>query len=267
VIGLLGGVLQSLGYFPEVGIQKFTLDNYLKIFETQNLTASIFLSLYVTLTSTLISTIAGVLITYFVVVTNKTHSVLYTIIKIPMLVPWTIVAFLAIDFFGGNGILASFFRVIGLDMLADLVSECIYSLNCIGIIISFTWSTIPFVSYYVMPLMESVSDSLAEAAECMGANSIQTFFHVTLPLSLPSIRTAAILSAVTNFGGYEIPLLLGMSIPRLLPVEIYSEYNSYPMSQRPEVMALCMVMVVISVMISIFIFVLFTRRKQGLRNV
>ena len=66
-----------------------------------------------------------------------------------------------------------------------------------------------------LALMAGVSRTLGEAAENLGASPLRSFLTVTLPLSLPAVSQAFLIIFLFAFGGYELPLLLGATVPRL----------------------------------------------------
>jgi len=62
---------------------------------------------------------------------------------------------------------------------------------------------------------------LAQAASSLGANPVQVFFRVTLPLLRPSILAAGLLVFLFDFTSYGVILLLGGPKFSTLEVEIY----------------------------------------------
>jgi putative spermidine/putrescine transport system permease protein len=86
--------------------------------------------------------------------------------------------------------------------------------------------------------MSQVTDTLGEAAVNLGAGLWRRLWSVTLPLCGPTIRNTFLILLLSCFGSYEIPALLGMTVPRALPVEIYYQYNHYDLRHRPYAMAL-----------------------------
>ena len=102
------------------------------------------------------------------------------------------------------------------------------------------------MAYFVLALMSSISDSLGEAAKNLGASPWRSFFAVTLPLSLPAVLKAFLIIYIFAFGGYELPLLLGATLPKALPVQAYLAYSSPDLLQRPYAMAMNGVILLLS---------------------
>ncbi|HLH74484.1 MAG TPA: carbohydrate ABC transporter permease, partial [Chloroflexota bacterium] len=63
--------------------------------------------------------------------------------------------------------------------------------------IAYPSGLIPFACWLLMSYYRSIPEELEEAAVIDGANRVQTFFHLILPLSLPALF-AVTLFAVTN---------------------------------------------------------------------
>jgi putative spermidine/putrescine transport system permease protein len=72
----------------------------------------------------------------------------------------------------------------------------------------------------------------------LGASPVRTFFAVTLPLCAPAIAKAFLIIFAFAFGAYEVPFLLGPTLPRALPVLAYIEYTGPDLLDRANAMAL-----------------------------
>jgi spermidine/putrescine transport system permease protein len=84
-----------------------------------------------------------------------------------------------------------------------------------------------FVHFFVMLLtltiyanLVQIKDSYRKAAADLGASPWQTFFHVTLPLSLPGVAVGAFMTFVLAIGDYITPQILGGGRELLLPQAI-----------------------------------------------
>ena len=84
-----------------------------------------------------------------------------------------------------------------------------------------------FVHFFVMLLtltiyanLVQIKESYRKAAADLGASPLQTFLHVTLPLSLPGVAVGAFLTFVLAIGDYITPQILGGGRELLLPQAI-----------------------------------------------
>lgn len=69
------------------------------------------------------------------------------------------------------------------------------------------WVVQPFFIILVKTYVESMPDSLQEAAELDGANIVQVFFRVYLPNMTPILATVAIFSAVAQWNSFQDTLI------------------------------------------------------------
>jgi putative spermidine/putrescine transport system permease protein len=183
------------------------------------------------------------------------------VVKIPILVPHTIVALFIIMFFSQNGLLARILFHMGLITAQDNFPMILYNTNNIGIILAYLWKEIPFVAYFVLALMASINSTLGEAAENLGASSIKSFIHITLPLCMPAVNKALLIIFAFSFGAYELPFLLGATIPKALSVQAYVEYINPDLRHRAYAMAMNGVMLLITLAIS-GIYYLISRKTE-----
>jgi spermidine/putrescine transport system permease protein len=87
-----------------------------------------------------------------------------------------------------------------------------------------TATVIGFVHFFVMLLtltifanLKQLSSSYRKAAADLGANSLQIFIHVILPLTIPGVIVGAFLTFVLAIGDYITPQILGGNNEVLMP--------------------------------------------------
>ncbi len=246
LVGLADGILQGFGYVPAFGLDQFTLDYFKYALSDPNVLSGIRISLYVALVSASITILLAVLISYALVTLKKEHGLLYSILRIPMYIPWVVTGFLMIILLAGGGWLARLFTALGMPSLAKAMANALHSPGQAGIILAFIWASTPFACFLIQSVMSSVTDTLGEAAANLGAGLWRRFWNITLPLCFPVIRSTFLIVLVSAFGSYEIPALLGMTKPRALPVEIFYHYNQFDLTHRPYAMALNTIMLIIA---------------------
>jgi len=84
--------------------------------------------------------------------------------------------------------------------------------------------TFPFAVMQMGVNLSQIDPILEEAAMCLGAGTLQRFFRVVIPLSLPGILSGWLMSFGWNIGAYAIPFLMGGVVlgHRILSVQIRS---------------------------------------------
>lgn len=236
IIGIYNAILQSLGYIPSLGLNKITLQYYKSILTDKMFLDSLVLSLYISLISSILSVVIGVLISV-ILISKKQTGVLLKIIRIPILVPHMIVGLFVIVIFSQSGIISRLFFSFGLINNTSEFPNLIYNKGYLGVILAYIWKEAPFITYFTLSLMKSISHTLEETAINLGASKMRAFFAITLPLSLPSILNGFVIIFAFSFGAYELPFLLGLTKPKALPVQAYTEYIHPDLTHRPYAMA------------------------------
>ncbi|MFI8480781.1 sulfate ABC transporter permease subunit CysT [Pseudomonas sp. NPDC078700] len=82
-----------------------------------------------------------------------------------------------------------------------------------GIMIAMVFTSLPFVVRTVQPVMQDMGHEYEEAARTLGANRMQTFFHVILPTLLPALLTGASQSFIRSLGEFGAVIMLAGNIP------------------------------------------------------
>jgi len=252
-------LVQSLGYIPAFGLTELTTQYYAKILHSGGFLSSLSVSLYLALISATVAAALGIVIAAALVKLRRQNSAALHIIRLPILVPHMVVAVFVVTIFSQTGLLARLFCAAGLITDPAQFPQLLYTENFAGVILAYLWKEIPFVTYFVLALMASVNNTLGQAAENLGASPLQSFFQITLPLTMPAILNAYLIIFIFAFGGYELPALLGPTLPKALPVQAYLEFSSPDLLHRPYAMAANAVILMISCAMALLYF-LFTRR-------
>jgi ABC-type spermidine/putrescine transport system permease subunit I len=79
---------------------------------------------------------------------------------------------------------------------------------------------IPYAALTIAAALEGVPYHLVEAARGLGASSIAAFWQVTLPLSMPGVSAAAILTILWSASAFLGPYLLGEPAQYTVAVEV-----------------------------------------------
>lgn len=238
--------VQSLGYIPAFGLAKPTLKYYAAVLTNPNFISCVLVSLKIALWSAVFACIAGVVLAMALIKTCNTNGATLYTIRMPILVPHAVVAVFVVQILGQTGLAARLLYAMGLISDYSQFPQLLYTPSYFGTILAYLWKEIPFVAYFVLAFMGSISSTLGEAAENLGASPIRSFFEVTLPLSLRVISKAFLIIFIFAFGGYELPLLLGSTLPKALSVQTYLAYMSPDLLQRPLAMAMNGVMLLLS---------------------
>lgn len=119
-----------------------------------------------------------------------------------------------------------------------------------ALIITYAALNMPFVIWTMLGFYQGLPHVLDEAAHIDGASSIQTFFHVALPLSKPALATSFIFTLFLAWNDFLIALLLTSSATQTFTVGLANFLSAYSLDLGPmcagaflfsfPVMILCM---------------------------
>lgn len=239
-------LVQSLGYIPAFGLTTPTFQYYIQVFTREDFFSAVWVSLRIALWSAVIATGLGILLSMALIRCRRTTGGMLYAVRLPILVPHAVVAVFVIQLLSQTGLAARMGYFLGFLEDYDAFPQLLYTPGYWGTILAYLWKEIPFVAYFVLAFMSGISDTLAEAAETLGASPVRSFWEVTLPLSIPVISRAFLIIFIFAFGGYELPLLLGSTLPKALTVQTHLVYMSPDLLQRPLAMAMNGVVLILS---------------------
>ena len=254
LISLVNGIVQSLGIIPAFGLTKPTLKYYIEVLNNKELLLSIGYSLWIALVSSIIASILGTLLSYLIVSLKLSNSKFLLLVKLPIIITHLVVAVFVINIFSQTGLLSRLLYALGFISSHENFPIMLFDKVGIGVILAYLWKEIPFICYFVMTIMSKVSISLEEAAMTLGANKWKSFTSITLPLCFPTIKNGFLIILAFSFGAYELPFLLGATLPKALPVMAYIEYTHPDLLHRPYAMVLNVIMIALCVLICISYF-------------
>jgi spermidine/putrescine transport system permease protein len=208
---------------PTFPLQGFTTDWYRRFLSNSLLIESLRRSLIVAGVSSMIAVALGVLAA-FVLLRRQFFgkSAVSALVFSPLVVPYLVfgisllVVFTAADKFLGE----TTGRVIGLGLHVVVIGHVVVSL--------------PYTILTIIPLLERLSISLEEAARDLGANALQTFRRVTLPLLIPALISSFLIAFTLSFDEYAIASFVA-GTEATWPVYLYAQLR-IP-SQLPQLLA------------------------------
>lgn len=124
---------------------------------------------------------------------------------------WTIVL-------GNEGLVNNVLRGIGVirEPLALMNSFWTVAVGLVHVLL-------PFMVLSIASVLGKIDPALEESAEILGANPVQTFWRVTLPLSIQGIAAGSILVFCLSIGAYITPWWLGRGKVLLFSTTIYDQ--------------------------------------------
>ncbi len=253
---LLVGVLllirfSVLTYHPtQLWVVEYTLASWNEIF-TEDLFRQ---ALIRTFTLSVIATFLTVAITlpYTYLIIRTKSSVYRKILIIGILIPWftgTVVrAFGWQIILGKNGVFNYFIQVFGLEPILLLGSKT-------GVIIGLVQILMPFAAVTMAPAIRAIDRNLERAAQTLGANRLKTARYIVLPLAMPGLMAATVLSFTISMASYAIPDFLGNGLTPFVANVIYStlfQALNYPLASALSLALMIVTFVLLFIIIFLF---------------
>ncbi|WP_435746167.1 carbohydrate ABC transporter permease [Microbacterium sp. PMB16] len=119
------------------------------------------------------------------------------------------------------------------------------------LILSMMFVSLPLILYIMMSYFDSMPEELEEAAQVDGLTPIGAFLRITLPLSMPGVATAAILSFIFAWNNFMFALVLAGSSTKTLPVAIF-DFVGYASIDWGGLMAAAVIVTLPIMLIALF---------------
>lgn len=141
----------------------------------------------------------------------------------PLFVPMICAAQMMRSFLAKNGMLNN--ALIAMDLLTPLQAGSF--LDWRGILITFTWKQVPFVTLMLAGAMASLDRGMIEAARNLGAGRLRVLFGIVLPLVRAPLLVACILTFVTLMSVLSVPVMLTADSPTMITVDMAYRINTF----------------------------------------
>jgi molybdate transport system permease protein len=142
------------------------------------------------------------------------------IVALPLVLPPTVLGFYLLIAMGSNGPLGRFWQSTFGHGLAFTFT---------GLVIASVLYSLPFAVQPLAASFESVDRKLLDASAVLGAGRLRTFVRVILPLSIPGVISAIVLSFAHTLGEFGVVLMVGGNLAgatRTVSIEIYDRVQS-----------------------------------------
>lgn len=181
---------------------RFTIENFGKFFSDAIFIEVLKRSLFIAVITTIICVLLGYPAAYIIAQTEgKTKMFLILLITLPMWINMLVRTYAWMGILQDDGILNSILSIFGLDVKLLHTS--------FAVILGMVYNFIPFMILQIHTSLSKMDKSLIEAASDLGANKLQCFLRVTLPLSLPGVISGITLVFLPAVSSFFIPKLLG----------------------------------------------------------
>ena len=200
-------------------IPAFTLDNYARLFDPVFI--SVFIkSMYLASASTLVCLLVGYPFAYVLARSSqRARPWLLLLVVIPFWTNSLIRTYALMTLLKSQGVINKFLNFLG-------IVEGNYSLmyGDLAVFIGLTYTLLPFMILPLYASIEKMDVRLLDASKDLGAGPLRSFYHITLPLTLPGIVAGCILVFLPSLVMFYIPEFLSGSTSLLLGSFIKNQF-------------------------------------------
>lgn len=194
------------------------------------------LSIRLALTVSAILLAGGLPLAYWLAFSRwRGKFLLETVVALPLVLPPTVLGFYVLIAMGSQGPLGRSWQTLFGHGLAFTFE---------GLVIASVLYSLPFAVQPLVASFEQVDRKLLDASAVLGAGRARTFFRVILPLSIPGVVTAFVLSFAHTIGEFGVVLMVGGDIAgltRTVSIEIYDQVQSLEYAQANRLALLLLI--------------------------
>ena len=166
------------------GQGQFTMSNLTRFFTDPNTLGTLYYSFAIALATTVVCLLLAYPVAYILATSRlRRKSVILMLFIMPMWINFSL-------------------RITALKEILNVFEGNLAMYPFLNAVIGITYDFLPFMILPIYTTLSRMDGALREAAMDLGANSLQTFLHVTLPLSVPGILSGVsmvFLPAMTNY--------------------------------------------------------------------
>jgi spermidine/putrescine transport system permease protein len=133
---------------------------------------------------------------------GRRKALLLVLVMLPFWTSWVIRTYAWMILLRDNGVLNGVLGAVGLGPLSLLNTD-------VAVVLGMTYGFLPFTILPLYVAIDRLDPNLVQAARDLYANGRGAFLHVTLPLTMPGVVAAAILTFIPTMGDFVTPDLLG----------------------------------------------------------
>jgi trehalose/maltose transport system permease protein len=195
ILSLTDSTITGIG--PFVGFQ-----NYVEMLQNEEFLSGLWNTLVFTVVSVVLEFVIGLGIALAINRAFRGRGLVRAAVLVPWAFPTVISAVMwRLMFQDQVGVINYVANAIGLISQPILSSE---TLLLIGAILVDVWKTTPFMALLLLAGLQTIPGDVYEAARVDGANVLQRFFRITLPLLKPAILVAVLFRTLDAYRVYDL---------------------------------------------------------------
>ncbi len=170
---------------------------------------------------------------------------LEAVVALPLVLPPTVLGFYVLLALGPGGPIGK---------ISDAFLHHGLAFTFSGLVFASVLYSFPFTVQPLIAAFESIDRRLLDASAVLGAGRFRTFAKIIVPLSVPGIITAAVLSFAHTLGEFGVVLMVGGNLPgitRTVSIDIYDRVQSMEYAEANR-MALLLLIISFAVLAVVY---------------
>ena len=182
---------------------RFTLDNFARFFSDQVFLDVLWRSLFIAVITTIICVLVGYPIAYAIAQRSEKSNMFWVlVITMPTWINMMVRTYAWVGILQDGGLINSLLGLFGIGPFKMMYTT-------FAVVLGMVYNFFPFMILQIHTSLTKMDKSYLEAAADLGANKVQSFLRVTLPLSLPGVLSGITLVFLPAVSSFFIPKLLG----------------------------------------------------------
>jgi putative spermidine/putrescine transport system permease protein len=233
--------------------EAYSLINYQTFFERVTYKAVVLRSISASVIVTVVATILAFPYAYVMVRAKSTFTRKFLLICLflPFFIGQVVRAYGWLIILGKEGLLNAFLTSLGLPQV-----DLIY--NYPAVLLGLVQYMLPFAVLLIAPAITAISEDVELASEGLGANWMQTFRHVVIPMARPGLMGSSVVVFTLTLTDFAMPEILGGGTTDFIASSIYDGF--FQISNPGLGAALAMILVTLG---SLFVVVIFSLAGTG----
>ena len=182
---------------------RITLQNFVRFFSDPIFLEVLKRSLWVAVLTTVLCLVLGYPVAYIIAQADgRKKMLLVLLITIPMWINMLVRTYAWVGILQDKGLINTILGWFGLGPVSLIYTD-------FAVILGVVYNFIPFMILQIYTSLTKMDKSYLEAASDLGANKVQSFLRITLPLSLPGVLSGITLVFLPAVSSFFIPKMLG----------------------------------------------------------
>jgi len=221
VIPHLDMFFRSFRFENDDGLMVFSLNNYLSFFEDKIYWLTFVKTAVYSIGVTFLAFVVTFPVAFYLtkVVAKKYTSFMVLLLLIPIWIGELVTIYGWMILLSDNGVINNFLIRIG---IIDTPITMLY--NNFSMTVGLLYMSMLFMIIPMMSALESLDDSLIEAASDLGASKWTIFRQIIIPYTTPGIASGGIIVFMLIIGDYVAPNILGGKSSLWFTEQIYNKF-------------------------------------------